>query len=317
VFLITPSPVHAGLDVAIDRFQDSVEALLHQKNSARTPNDGLRLGCIMLDPAFRESVAGILTKKKNRKKSDIPGDPTTHFFEHILAECFAKEDYVVPLPAAQYYDEFPEGEKTKWEPNSPSIFEYQRNGEWLRATWDDYIKPKYKKALDKWNKDTGGGDGSPVSFINFCGGDRWLVWLFCKDYESNFLLASSAGGRMPAHLQAEAGFPEDMSSMGGSENSPAGTKCAIEEELKAAKKPRTETKTMMEKVVGYIDSKKQEKSSQSDKYIRQVADYSHMMVDQSVLETKSPASKDLYVDTLKKKRKAVLQKLHEEEPSSV
>lgn len=30
------------------------------------------------------------------------------------------------------------------------------------------------------------------------------------DLEANFLLASSAGGRMPRHLQVEAGFEEDL-----------------------------------------------------------------------------------------------------------
>jgi hypothetical protein len=322
VFLITTDTIHCGLDVCIDRFQDYVESLLQQKNSARSFNDGLRLGCIMLDSQYRESVAGVLSKKKNRSKSDIAGDPNTHFFEHILTESFMNPSYQVRPPAACYYDEFPEEEKEKWNPNDGAIFEHERDGAWLRSTWDEYIKPKYKKALDKWNKSTGGGDGSPTSFINFCGNDRWLVWLFCRDLETNFLLASSAGGRMPSHLQVEAGFTEDVSSIGGGVSddtgsnsaTPAKNKRFIEDELRAAKKHRNQISDTMEKVATFLQAKSQDKkeSPKIDRYIRQVASYSQMMVDSSVLDTMTPNSKAVYVDTLKRQRKSVLDKMNKE-----
>jgi hypothetical protein len=204
VYIVTNSIVHAGLDVCLKCFQESVEASLRQKNSARTGNDGLRLGCILLDGKYRASVSGIMTRKKNRQKSD-------HFFELIVQEAFCNSDYRVFPPSEAYYSEFPEEEKGSWDPNDPAVFEQERTGIWLKSTWDDYLKPKYKRALDKWNKDTGGGDGTPPSFIDYCAGDRWLVYLFCKDIEANFLLASSAGGRMPKHLQIESGFTEEIS----------------------------------------------------------------------------------------------------------
>jgi hypothetical protein len=194
VYLITNHPVHAGIDLCVERFQAHIESLLYQKNTARTSNDGLRLACIMLDSNYRATVSGIMTRKKDRKKSDVPGDPTLHFFESILTECFLNPSYQVMPPPSKYYDEFPEDEKGNWGPNSPFVFEHERNAEWLRMTWDEYVKPKYKKALDRWNKDTGGGDGTAPSFIEYCAGDRWLVYLFCKDEQSNFLLANSAGG---------------------------------------------------------------------------------------------------------------------------
>jgi hypothetical protein len=306
VFAITTSTVHGGLDIAIERFQDHVLAQVHQKNTARTPNDGIRLGCIMLDPKYRESVSGVLSKKKGRKKSDIPGDPTTHFFEHVLTDAFSNRSYIVGHPP--HYEDFPEEEKGKWEPNDSAIFENERNGEWLRATWDEYLKPKYKDALKKWNKDTGGGDGTPPSFIDFCAGDRWLVWIFCLDHAANFLLASSAGGKMPNHLQVEAGFAEELSSMGGSDETTSAQ--AVEDELRAAKKQRLQVATTMEKVVEYLESKDKKESPGVDKYIRQVADYSQMMVDSTVLNTMTPNSRSVYVDTLKRQRKSVLDKMN-------
>jgi len=75
-------------------------------------------------------------------------------------------------------------------------------------TWFQYIKPKYRQALNKWNKDTGGGSGKVHKFINYCNHDCWLGWVFALDYEANFLLAASTCGRMPAHLQMESGYDD-------------------------------------------------------------------------------------------------------------
>jgi len=73
----------------------------------------------------------------------------------------------------------------------------------------DYQHPKYKRSLDRWNKDTRGGDGSPASFHKYCDGGAWLVWLFCLDKEQTFLAAANTGGRMLNHLQFEAGFRKE------------------------------------------------------------------------------------------------------------
>lgn len=238
----------------------------------------------------------------------MPGDPTTHFFEQILNECFLNQEYVVPMPPDMYYSEFPEEEKGSWDPNHPSTFDHERSAIWLRGTWEDYVKHKYKKALDKWNKDTGGGDGSPTSFVDYCGGDRWLVWLFCLDLDANFLLACSAGGRMPKHLQIESGFTEEMSSLGEDNSSGNTTKRSFEEELSSARKQRVELKSTMERVVSLLDKKEQESDNEAGR-IKQVTEYSKMIGDSAVLETMSPDSKDVYVSAVKKKRKFPLQKM--------
>ena len=172
VLIISNDPAHAGIDKCIDHFQEYIYHQVNQKNSARTSNDGLRLGCILLDSRYRGSVGGIMSKKKDRKKSDITGDPVTHFFEQILKENFMESAYVAPRPPDNYYTMFPEEEKEAWDPNDSAIFEKERNALWLKATWEEYVRPKYKKLLDRWNKDTGGGDGTPTSFVDYCGSDR-------------------------------------------------------------------------------------------------------------------------------------------------
>ena len=99
VFLITNSPEHCGLNLIVDRFQESIELLKRQKNAARTSNDGLRLACVLLHPNNRAAVSGILTKRKDRKRSDIPGDSTTNLFEMLLTDYFLmrKSSYLNPL----------------------------------------------------------------------------------------------------------------------------------------------------------------------------------------------------------------------------
>jgi len=130
VFIVDNNPETCGIDVSIDHFQEYISQQNHQKSAARTHNDGIRLACALLDPKYRGAVASILSKRKNRAKADI--------YEHYAA--------------------FPEEDKLKWDPNDHSIMEQNRTTVWLRATWEEYIRPRYKKALDRWNKDTGGGD---------------------------------------------------------------------------------------------------------------------------------------------------------------
>jgi hypothetical protein len=259
VYTLANSETHCGLDLAIEAFQRDVEANIAQKNSARTCNDGLRLAGIMMDNQYRSAVSLLLTKKKDRKQSDINGDPALHFFKKVLTECFLNPDYVVSHPPERFYNEFPEDERGGWDPNDASIFENDRDAKWLKATWDEYLKPKYKKALDKWNKDIGGGDGCPTSFINFTAGDRWLVWVFCSDRGTNFLLTNSAAGRMPRHLQLEAGFEEEIdSSVTGSEGSKNNKRRRLEAELDALSQERKNSNQVMDRMLNLMESREED-----------------------------------------------------------
>ena len=314
VYLIANDPKLCGLDLAVQSFQDYIKSETNKRNMSRTTNDGLRLSCIMLDAKFRGPVSSILSKKKTRTKSDVAGDPALHFFESILHECFLSESYIVPLPPQQHYEEFPEEEKGKWEPNSPAIFETERDAAWLKATWEEYIRPKYKKALDRWNKDTGGGDGTPSSFIDYCAGDRWLVWIFCVDLEANFLLANNAGGRMPRHMQVEAGFDEDMSSVSSSNNKRS--VASLEDTVDEARRQRKRLNDTIGRLNDLLDQKEKSPPAanmvqvdQVDQYIEQVAKYSQLLQDPNVTHDMSPASKSAFLSTLNKKRKDVIKKM--------
>lgn len=230
VYLINNCPLLAGFDHAVKRFQEAHEHLIRSRAAHRTPNDGMRLCGILLQQEHQSTVAGIMTNKKDRKKSDVPGDPIKAFFEVALTE-FSDASVVVPRPREEHWNsEHIEEDKEKWDPNSQAIFEHPRTAGWLMETWNTYVKPWYKKALDKWNKETGGGDGAPASFVDFCGNDRWLCWVFLQDHDANFLLANNASGRVPNHLQLEAGFDTAMSDI-ADEESKSSSRKKLEKEL--------------------------------------------------------------------------------------
>jgi len=213
VYLIHNCPKCAGLDLAIQRFQQAHEHHIKSRAANRTPEDGLRLAGVLFHSEHRSAVAGIMTNRKDRKKSDVPGDTTRNFFVEAL-DYFLDPTFEVGPPREEHWSsEHIDEDRDRWDPNNPVAFENPRSADWLMETWFTCIKPKCKNALDKWNKDTGGGDGTPASFFDFCGNDKWLAWIFLHDFDANFLLANNASGRIPNHLQLEAGFDANMSNI--------------------------------------------------------------------------------------------------------
>ena len=68
----------------------------------------------------------------------------------------------------------------------------------------------------------------------------------------------------------------------------------------------------MQKVCAYLD-KKSTPSKQMDGHIKQVAQCSHMMSDTTVLDTTSPDSCSVCVETIKKQQKDVMKQMHDVE----
>jgi hypothetical protein len=80
-----------------------------------------------------------------------------------------------------------------------------RNKEWFINTWHDYIKPKYNAALNRWDMETGGGDGTATSFHRYCGSEKWLAWIYLCDLDADHVLKDWAQRHVPKHIQNEAG----------------------------------------------------------------------------------------------------------------
>ena len=319
VYLITNDPRHCGLDVAVKLFQDHLFTQHNTKNASRTMNDALRLASIMLEQKHRDSVSLLMTNsRKKRKQNDQTGNITVALFEKML-EDFMNPEYEAVLPAAAYYNEFPEDEKGDWDANHHDIFQQQRDATWLKGTWELYLKKRYKSSLDRWNKDTGGGDGSPALFIDYCGNDRWLVVVFCKDRDCNYLLASNAAGCMPAGYQCkESGFE-----LPASANTPDTKKRERENSPQAAKSTQGKIDDALDSVTKYLKRKEAAASPlrasaasaaasaavTSTEDIKEVTRLSHMLIHQEVLNSMTPKTKRVYMKEARKKRKALVAKM--------
>lgn len=303
VMLIKNDLEHAGLDVVIDALQDYCVAASTTKNSARTHNDGLRAALIMLDPRHRSSISKYVSNtKKGRKASDQSGDVNENLFEHLLVD-FNDTSYVAAAPREEFYDRFDEEDRARWDPNDISIFEQERSPLWLKETWEKYVRPKYRHSLDKWNKDTGGGDGTPPSFVDFCGRDKWLVYIFCVDYDANMLLASPTGGCMPRHLTYESGFDAIPVPDGEDDSPPRNKGAVIEKQIETARKQIEEVGTTMQNIGTYLKSKE----ASPTKDIKSVTMLSNLVEDPP--ESLTPTSKALFCDEVKAQRKVVLERM--------
>ena len=102
----------------------------------------------------------------------MAGDPVENFFSQAVID-FMNPMYEVPQPKEDHLNGFPEEDRDSWDQNNMLLLEQERDGKWLMETWFQYVKPKYRQALNKWNKETGGGSGEVYDFIDFCHNDRW------------------------------------------------------------------------------------------------------------------------------------------------
>jgi hypothetical protein len=97
----------------------------------------------------------------------------------------------------------------------------------------------------------------------------------------------------------------------------ASKRAYIEDELTETRRFRRKLEDTVDKIVTSMEANGARKSPEMDRCIRQVANYSQMMVDSSVLDTiSSPASKSVYLDTLKKQRKNLLEKMNADNESN-
>lgn len=299
--------------------------MLRKARSSRTANDGLRLALTLLDPKYRDSVGTIMSNRKDRVHSDIPGDYVVHFFEKLLTESFLNAQYSPPQASPDLFGDIDECERSSWNPNDPKIFEIDRSASWLMETWRQYVRRKYKLALDRWNKETGGGNGQSWSFVNYCDKDaRWLVGVFLVDKEANFLLAANAGGRMPTHMQMECGFDgtteiSSLDSEGSSNPSnehQATSKATVNTSKRALVDAQLETKklkTEMTDTVALIKSWCQDKSEMARDprklVMDEIARISKAIIDEDTLRTMSPTTRQVYTDSLQMDRKRFVEKL--------
>lgn len=318
VYIITNNPAHCGLDIPLKEFQATILGQIRKARTSRTSHDGLRLALTLLDSKYRESVSLIMTNRKDRCHSDITGDFVLHFFEQVMKDSFSNPEYKPPQPQRDLFGNIDDDEILQWDPNDPKIFEIDRSAAWLQETWKIYVKRKYKSALDHWNKETGGGNGQSWSFINYCDKDaRWLVVVFLLDVQANYLLASNAGGRMPAHLQMECGFgsspTESSSSDENNSDHSAATKARLTSKKRTLLDAAQDTKKLKEELGGVmqvLSSITQRTSTTTSASVPigtnafdEIAKLNQMLKDNESIVTMSPNSREMYLEGLHAERK--------------
>ena len=90
--------------------------------------------------------------------------------------------------------------------------------------------------------------------------------------------------------------------------------CQLDRELEAAKTQRRKLDNVVDQVATLATAlvEKNNTTDSADDYIEKVAGYSEKMQDKNILNTMSPDSKELYLNSLKKQRKVYLQKLKDD-----
>ena len=276
--------------------------------ATRTSNDGLRLGLTLLDSKYRDAVALIMSNRKDRTHCDINSDYVLHLFEQILVDSFQNPDYKPPQPDPGTFGDIDVEEKQQWDPNDPQIFGVPRSASWLLETWKIYIRRKYKSALDKWNKLTGGGNGQAWSFVDYCDKDaRWLVCIFLQDVKANYLLASNAGGRMPSHLQMEFGFDgvqtQELSSLETTESVPTKRDALVAVQTEN-KKLKVKMETCIDKMDRWLTNITKHQDEFTNIMIAEVDRVNMRLCDTAAMQSMSPRTREkwrLYMEGRRKK----------------
>ena len=124
---------------------------------------------------------------------------TTIAFAQEVLEIFKDEELQVHRPG--YMDNCDHDPHGRIDPYSCDY--KSRDTAWVLKTWKEYIRPKYKKALSKWCKETGGDNLQPDNFLNYCGGDTWLAGVYGIDMNAHFILASEASRLLPCDYEEE------------------------------------------------------------------------------------------------------------------
>jgi hypothetical protein len=202
LFLINHDLGNGGFNIPLSACLDHWQSQRKKDVDSRNPNDACRVAAILLLPEFRESVAKIMSEKKDRAMLDQASCPVSAFYE-VAADKFRDASFRVKFP-----DKFSliDGHENIDPNDEDRILLEGRGGAWFKATWETYLRPKYRKTLARWWSDTGGGGGEVENFQSYCPfREKWLTYVYMLDVEASLLLASNASSAVPRELLNESG----------------------------------------------------------------------------------------------------------------
>ena len=156
--------VNGGFNIPLSACLDHWQSQKKKDLDSRNPDDACRDAAILLSPEFRASVAKIMSKKRDRAMMDQASCPVSAIYE-VAADKFRDVSFVAMMP-----EKFSliEGHESI-DPNVIDRITLEGcDGAWFKATWEIYLRQKYRKTLSRWWSDTGGGGGKVENFQNFC-----------------------------------------------------------------------------------------------------------------------------------------------------
>ena len=145
-----------------------------------------------------------MSERKDRAMLDQAMCPVSAFYE-VAADKFRDTSFLAQVP-----DKFSliYSHETIDPNDEDRIMLAGRNGAWFKATWESYLRPKYRKTLARWWSDTGDGGGDVENFHNYCPiREKWLTYIYMLDVEAaSLLLASNASSAVPKQLVYKSGY---------------------------------------------------------------------------------------------------------------
>ena len=216
LFVINHDLGNGGFNIPLSACLDHWQSQKKKDIDSRNPNDACRVAAILLLPEFRESVAKIMSEKKDRAMLDQAMCPVSAFYE-VAADKFRDTSFRAQVP-----DKFSliDGHETIDPNDEDRIMLAGRDGAWFKATWELYLRQKYRKTLAPWWSDTGGGGGEVENFQNYCPiREKWLTYVYMLDVEASLLLASNASSAVPKELLYESGYQQRAAHPGRTSNS--------------------------------------------------------------------------------------------------
>ena len=205
LFVINYNLENGGFNIPLSACLDHWRSQKKKDVDSRNPDDACRVAAILLLPEFRASVARIMSEKRDRAMMDQASCPVSAFYE-VAADKFRDASFVATMPEKFCLIEGHES----IDPNDIDRISLEgRDGTWFKATWEVYLRQKYRKTLSRWWSDTGGGGGEVENFQNYCSDrEKWLTYVYMLDVEASLLLASNASSAVPKELLNEAGQQE-------------------------------------------------------------------------------------------------------------
>jgi hypothetical protein len=151
VYILKNDKEFYGLDMYLDQLFNFLGSRSNRTEEHRNGSDAIRVIAIMLDPKYRETLHIYLKgTKTTRAECDQSTDPNIAWAIACL-EDYSDPDYFVEKPDDLLVEEWVDSV----DPNDGDRISKERDSKWFLETWNKYVAPKYRKALKKWDTETG------------------------------------------------------------------------------------------------------------------------------------------------------------------